>query len=57
MKTIYQKIRPVLLVLMLFAFTGCDLFEGIFRLGIGVGVLMVIIIIALLWWLIAKIRK
>ncbi|MFO7978566.1 MAG: hypothetical protein R6U64_07885 [Bacteroidales bacterium] len=57
MKTFNIQIRLVLLFLMLVAFAGCDLLEGIFTLGVGVGVLMVIIIIALLWWLITRLRK
>lgn len=57
MKTFNIQIRSVLFFLVLLTFTGCDLLEGIFTFGVGVGVLLVILIIALIWWLIVKIKR
>ena len=44
-----------ILMLMLFTFTSCDLIEGIFKAGVGVGVFIVIAIIAVIIFIVSKI--
>lgn len=38
-------------------FPGCDAIAGIFKAGMWVGVIVVVVIIALVLWLIGKARK
>lgn len=52
-----RHIRNALLLVLLLTFTGCEVLEGIFALGVGVGVLMIVVVIALIWWLIVKLKK
>ncbi|MDD3005368.1 MAG: hypothetical protein PHH66_10720 [Flavobacterium sp.] len=38
-------------------FTSCEVIEGIFKLGMGVGIFMVIAIIAVIIFIITKLNK
>jgi len=38
-------------------FSSCDLVEGIFKAGMGVGIFLVILVIALIVWLISRFKK
>jgi Na+-transporting methylmalonyl-CoA/oxaloacetate decarboxylase gamma subunit len=42
---------------MLLTFTSCEVVEGIFKLGMGVGVFIVIAILAVIIYVFAKLRK
>jgi hypothetical protein len=42
-------------VFLLFTFTGCSVIGDIFKAGIWVGVLVVVVVIALIFWIIKKI--
>jgi hypothetical protein len=43
-----------LLIMLMLSFTGCQLIGDIFRAGVWVGIIIVIIVIALLIWIIRK---
>ena len=49
--------RLFLVVRAGFALTGCELAEGIFPAGMGVGVFMVIAVVALVVYLMSKVRR
>jgi hypothetical protein len=44
-----------LLLIAPLALTGCTIVEGIFKAGVWVGVLLVVVVIVLLVWLLSKI--
>lgn len=44
-----------LLVLILTTFTSCEVVEGIFKAGMGVGIFIVIAVIAVIIWIISKV--
>ncbi len=46
-----------LFALMLTTLTGCELIGDIFQAGVGVGIFIVIAVIALIIWLISRFRK
>ena len=46
----------VLLVLVAMATSGCELVEGIFKAGFWVGIFMVAIVVAIIMWVMAKVR-
>ena len=50
---------PVILFLVLTAtmLTGCDAIEGIFKVGMWTGIIIVVAIVALVIWLINRMRK
>ena len=50
-------IRSSLFLIMLLSFTSCEVVEGIFKLGMGVGIFIVISILAVIIFIIAKLRK
>lgn len=52
MKSLFSKV--VLLFMMSFLFTSCSVIEGIFKAGIGVGIFIVIAIIAIIIFVISK---
>ena len=49
--------RMLVLLLVLITFTNCEVVEGIFKAGVGVGVFIVIAIIAVIIFIISKIGK
>ncbi len=42
---------------MAVSFSSCQVVEGIFKAGVWVGVIIVVVIIALIFWLISKAGK
>jgi hypothetical protein len=46
-----------LLIFMSMAFTSCEAIAGIFKAGMWVGILIVVIIIGIILWIIGKARK
>jgi hypothetical protein len=52
MKSLFSKV--VLLFMMSFLFTSCSVIEGIFKAGMGVGIFIVIAIIAIIIFVISK---
>jgi hypothetical protein len=49
--------RLFLVLLAGIALSGCELAEGIFKAGMAVGVFMVIAVVALIIYLMSKIRR
>lgn len=46
-----------LFIFMSVAFTSCEAIASIFKAGVWVGILVVVIIIAIIFWIIGKVRK
>lgn len=44
----------LILLVMLFTFTGCDVLLDIFEAGMWIGIILVVLVIALVVWLIRK---
>lgn len=49
--------RMCAILLILFSFTSCEVVEGIFNLGVGVGIFIVVAIIALVIFIISRFKK
>lgn len=46
-----------LLLLLMVSATSCDVVEGIFKVGLWTGILLVVLIVGLVLWLIGKTRR
>ncbi|MBF0694769.1 MAG: hypothetical protein IR153_06910 [Flavobacterium sp.] len=55
MKNFILRIAALLVVLL--SFTSCELVGDIFQAGIGVGIFLVILVVAIVIWIISKFRK
>jgi hypothetical protein len=51
----YMRLLPVLLAVV--ALSGCELVEGIFKAGMVVGIFLVIFAVALVVFLVNKVRR
>ena len=47
--------RLLMLFIVLISFTGCSVIEGIFKAGIGVGIFIVVAIIAVVILIVSKV--
>jgi len=47
----------VLMLVMAISLSSCEVIEGIFKAGVWVGVIIVVVIIALVFWVIRKVGK
>lgn len=52
-----QFIIPALFVFLLTTLSGCEVIGGIFKAGVWVGVLAVVLVVALIIWLIGRAKK
>ena len=52
MKKLYV---PVVLSMMMLMLSSCSVIEGIFKAGVWVGVIAVVVVVGLIIWLISKI--
>jgi len=52
-----KKIYFLLSVLVLFCLSSCTVIEGIFKAGVAVGIIAVVIVIALIIWIASMFRK
>jgi len=50
----HKILKPLLLLMILFTATSCELVEGIFKAGMGVGIFIVIAVIAVIIFIISK---
>jgi len=50
-------VRLYALVLLALVSTGCDLIGGIFKAGFAVGLIVVVVIVGLVLFLVAKMRR
>ena len=57
MKKINPSLALALFIFMSVAFTSCEAIAGIFKAGVWVGVLLIVIIVAIILWIIGKARK
>jgi hypothetical protein len=50
---------PLVLLLLVLALTsaGCELIEGVFKAGLWVGVILVLIVVGLVVWILGKMRR
>lgn len=55
MQNLLKKIVPLFLIS--FLFTSCEVIEGIFKAGMGVGIFIVIAVIAVIIFIISKFSK
>ncbi|WP_291083621.1 MULTISPECIES: hypothetical protein [unclassified Flavobacterium] len=55
MKT--KLMRMLVLITILITFTNCELVEGIFKAGVGVGIFIVIAVIAAIIYVISRFGK
>jgi len=46
-----------LLTFIMLLFTGCEVFEGIFKLGFWAAILLVVIIVAIIIFIVIKVKK
>lgn len=49
-------IRLYAVLLLAMASAGCEVVEGIFRAGVWVGVIMVVLVLALVGWIATRLR-
>ena len=49
-----QIIRILMLFVVLFSFTSCELIGGIFKAGIGIGIFIVIAVLAIILFVASK---
>lgn len=56
MKKIQYFLWPVAF-LLLTTFSGCDLFVGVFKGGVYVGIFLVLLVLALIVWLVMRVRR
>lgn len=49
--------KTIVLFLAMILFSSCELVEGIFKAGMGVGIFLVLLVIALIIWVISRFRK
>ncbi|HEV2830998.1 MAG TPA: phosphatidate cytidylyltransferase [Hanamia sp.] len=57
MKKISLSSMLALLIFMSVTFTSCEAIAGIFKAGMWVGILIVVIIVGIILWIIGKARK
>ncbi len=50
-------LRTMLLLMVLFSITSCELVGDIFQAGVGVGIFLVILVVVLIIWLMRKFRR
>ena len=47
----------LLLLLVLLSLTGCEVIGGIFKAGVWVGILLVVLVLVGLFWIVGKLRR
>ncbi len=57
MNRIKNSTYSVLLLVILSTLSSCDLITGIFKGGVYVGVILVLVVVGLIIWLISSMRK
>ncbi|CAN5403056.1 hypothetical protein BH23ACI1_BH23ACI1_25430 [soil metagenome] len=49
-------VKLYLIVVLAMASAGCEMIEGIFRAGVWVGVIMVVLVLGIVGWIATKLR-
>jgi hypothetical protein len=57
LETMNKISRISIMLLILLSFSSCEVVEGIFNLGVGVGIFIVVAIIALIIFIISRFKK
>jgi hypothetical protein len=52
-----KKVNLLLLTLAMVAISGCSVIEGIFKAGVAVGVISIVVVIIIIIWLISMFRS
>jgi hypothetical protein len=52
-----QRINYILITLLMFTLTSCELIGDIFKAGVWAGLLLVAVVIALVIWIISRFMK
>jgi TRAP-type C4-dicarboxylate transport system permease large subunit len=52
-----QRLNYVILALLMFSLSSCELIGDIFKAGVWAGLLLVAVVIALVIWIISRFRK
>ena len=52
-----HKLLLPALAFVLVSLSACEAIEGIFKVGMWTGIIIVVLVIALIFWLISKFRK
>ncbi len=47
----------LLLLVVLLSLTGCEVIGGIFKAGVWVGILLVLVVLAGVFWIMGKLRR
>ncbi len=47
----------LLLLVVLLSLTGCEVIGGIFKAGVWVGILLVLVVLAGVFWIVGKLRR
>jgi len=47
----------LLLLVILLSLTGCEVIGGIFKAGVWVGILLVLVVLAGVFWIVGKLRR
>jgi hypothetical protein len=50
-------LRLLIVVLAVISLPGCELVEGIFKAGMAVGILLVVFVVGLVFFLVGKMRR
>ncbi|HVL67071.1 MAG TPA: hypothetical protein VM364_07390 [Vicinamibacterales bacterium] len=46
-----------LLVVLALSSAGCEVVEGIFKAGLWVGVILVVLVLGVIFWIVGKLRR
>ena len=52
-----RSARALALVVAITLLSGCDVIGGIFKAGVWVGIVLVVVVVAGLLWLVGKLRR
>ena len=52
-----KKLNLLVLAMALFAFSSCSVITGIFKAGVAVGVIAILVVVILIIWIISAITR
>ena len=52
-----QKLFLFFFILFVTTLSSCEVIGDIFEVGVWVGVIIVVVVIALIWWIVSRFRK
>lgn len=51
-----KKLTFPLMAFLVMLLTGCEVVEGIFKAGLFVGIIVVVLVLAIIFWIVSKLR-